>query len=199
MVYKDDYFQSVKLNPLLLALLIVGSGLISSCAYKWGFGERALPGGYKELAIPLFENQSSEVGLEVDFTRALIDRFNRSQVADVKEKDRAPVYLKGKILSIDVTRGLGASSITKLPERAVLSSAYVVSVTSELALYRESDQKLLWSSNFVRSKSYSAPRIGTPVVNSANATYNVSQRRETLRILAEESMQEAHDQMTESF
>lgn len=180
--------------------LIVVNLLTASCAYKWGYGDRALPGGYHEVSIPVFENDSKEVGVEMDFTRSLVERFNRSHVALVTEKGRAPLVVRGAITSIKVERGLGASRIDgKLPSRAVLNTEYVLTVNTKMDLIRESDQKVLWSSTFSKSKVYLAPRIGTAVVNSANATYNHSKRRETLRAIADEQMQEAHDRMTESF
>lgn len=192
-----DYFLPV--NALKLLVFLSTLFLATSCAYKWGFGDRALPGGYRELAIPMFENESKEPGLEVDFTNSLINRFERSKVALVRDKDHSPLVLRGTITSVDVARGLGASNIGKLPERAVLSTEYRLTVGADIQLVRQSDQKVIWAGTFSRSKVYMAPRIGTPVVNSANALYNDSIRRETLRNLAQEMMLEAHDRMTESF
>ncbi len=199
MAWKDDYFDSVFSRRILLSFLILNGFVLSSCAYHWGFADRSLPGGYQQVAIPMFENKSEEVGLEVDFTRALIERFHRSKVARIQDKDTAPVFLDGKIIEIKGERGLGASSLERLPDRAVLNAEYLVTVISEINLIRESDQKILWSRRFVRAKAYSAPRVGTPVVNSVNATYNDSNRREVLRALAEESMLDAHNQLTENF
>jgi hypothetical protein len=147
----------------------------------------------------MFKNKSNEVGIEADFTRALISRVERSRVATIKDKDRAPLVLRGTIDGITITRGLGASKIEKLPSRAVLNTEYIIKVNASLALVRQSDQKVLWSGGFEKSKVYLAPRIGTPVVSSANALYNASKRRETLESLADEMMHEAHDRMTESF
>lgn len=187
------------MNVLKLLVLLSTLLFTTSCAYKWGFGKRALPGGYRELAIPMFENRSKEPGLEVDFTNSLIDRFQKSEVALIRDKNHSPVVLRGMITSVDVMRGLGASNIGKLPERAVLSTEYRLTVGADIQIVRQSDQKVIWSGTFSRSKVYLAPRIGTPVVNSANALYNDSIRRQTLRLLAQEMMIEAHDRMTESF
>lgn len=184
-------FRFIFLSLLLFAL--------TSCAYRWGYGSRSLPGGYREVAIPIFENDSKEVGLEVEFTRALQERFQRSRVASLKGRDRAPIIVKGVVSSVDVVRGLGASNIENLPKRAVLATEYRLTVYTDVSVIRQSDQKVIWSSRFSKSKVYLAPRIGTPVVNSANALYNHSKRRETLHALAKEMMTEAHDQMTESF
>ncbi len=181
------------------ALLLLLPLINLSCAYRIGYGDRALPGGYSEVAIPIFENLSNEVGIEVDFTNSLIEQFNRSRVALVEDKDRAPIVVQGTISSVDIARGLGASTIGRLPKPAVLSTEYRLTVTTNVQILRQSDQKVLWTGTFNKSMVYLAPRIGTPVVNSANATYNDSKRRETLRLLAQEMMLEAHDRMTESF
>jgi hypothetical protein len=198
MVSNPDYFLQVKFKGLYF-LFILFVAQLSACAYKMGYGDRALPGGYSEVAIPVFQNESKEVGLETDFTRALTDRFHRSQVALIKERDRAPVLVRGVVTSVDVVRGLGASQIPNLPRRAVLATEYRLTVAANVEVIRQSDQKIIWTGQFSGSKVYLAPRIGTPGVNSANALYNHSKRRETLRVLAQEMMTEAHDRMTESF
>lgn len=200
MVSKSDYFFKTVMNlsfRLFLFFLLPIS--LSSCAYNWGFGERTLPGGYKELAVPMFENFSPEVGLEENFTSALIESFQQSRAALIQSKGRAPLLLKGRVSAVDITRGLGASRTGSLPSRAVLSTGYLLTVRASLELIRQSDQKVIWSGDFSKSKTYLAPRIGTPLVNSANALYNDSKKKETLRELAKEMMSEAHDRMTEGF
>ncbi|MEZ4871464.1 MAG: LPS assembly lipoprotein LptE [Bdellovibrionales bacterium] len=63
--------------------------------YKWGFKDRKLAGGYTEVSVPMFKNQSHEVSIEVAYTNALIEEFSRSQVADVVSDSLAPVKIEG--------------------------------------------------------------------------------------------------------
>src|SRR5262249_7614197 len=148
----------------------------SSCAYRWGFRERAVPGGYKQIAVPIFKNRTQETGIEADFTNALIRQFERSQVARVTSKDLAPVRIEGIIQSLDIQPGAGGlkggTSDNPLPPDSVLRTEYSISVVAKILVRRQSDDKVIWEGQFNDRKLYQAPRIGEPVVNSANATYN---------------------------
>lgn len=174
-----------------------------SCSYRWGFRDRAVPGGYKEIAIPVFKNKTSEVGIESDFTNALIRRFERSQVATVTSKATAPLRLDGVIETLEVKSGPAVKgergSKNALPVDTVLTSVYELKLTARIRLRRQSDEKVIWESVFSEQRNYQAPRIGESVVNSANATYNQSARHFVLTQIAEELMQEAHERITENF
>ncbi len=183
----------------LIPLLFLA--LLSGCAYRLGLAERSLPGGYIQVAIPVFKNRTSEVGIEPFFTNSLIRRFNRSQVARVGEKESAPVTLEGTITSVD-TKAESAilpSQLSTLPEDTVMTIQYRITVKADISLKRKSDDRVIWQGQFISEKVYAPPRLGTAVVNSANATYNQSARMEYFSRLAEEMMSEAHDRITENF
>ncbi|NJM09951.1 MAG: hypothetical protein HC883_03420 [Bdellovibrionaceae bacterium] len=177
--------------------------MTSGCAYKLGLSERALPGGYTQVAIPMFKNQSDEVGIETYFTNSLIRRFSRSQVARVTDKESSPLLLMGFIDKVETINGPAVTNVgtqlRTLPDQAVLITEYRLMVKTRLILKRKSDDKVMWQGSFANEKVYNPPRIGAVVVNSANATYNQSVRMETIARLAEEMMSEAHDRMTENF
>jgi len=177
--------------------------MTSGCAYHYGLAERALPGGYTQVAIPMFKNQSNEVGVEPFFTNSLIRRFSRSQVARVTEREASPLVLLGVIDAVQTVNGPAvtndASQLRTLPDQAVLITEYRLVIRAHLTLKRKSDDKIMWQGSFSNEKVYAPPRIGGELVNSANATYNQSVKMETISQLAEEMMAEAHDRMTENF
>ncbi len=185
----------------LLTLLI--SGLLTGCGYRLGISDRTLPGGYTQVAIPIFKNRSADVGIETAFTNSLIRRFARSQVARVSDKDSSPLVLLGVIDRVETIQGPAVTNdsaqLPTLPDDTVLTTEYRLKVSARLTLKRKSDEKILWEGNFTNERVYAPPRIGTAVVNSANATYNHSARMETLARLADEMMAEAHDRITENF
>lgn len=180
-------------------------GLTSSagCAYRFGMSERSLPGGYTQVAIPMFKNNSTDVAIESLFTNALVRRFSRSQVARVTDKDSSPLILTGTILKVQTEHGPAVTNasaqLPTLPKNAVLTTQYRLIATVQMILTRKSDEKILWQGVFKNERVYFPPRIGTEVVNSANATYNQSARMESFRVMADEMMTEAHDRMTENF
>ena len=166
-----------------------------------GIGSRGLPGGYRQVAIPVFSNKTQEVGVEVAFTNAMVREFEQSKVAAVVPVETAPLKLEGEIESIKYESRSAAQSneIKALPEKTVMTTSYQIVVLAKVRLRRASDQAVLWEGSVTNEKVYSAPRIGTPVVNSANVLYNQSARTQNLTTLASEMMEEAHDRMTESF
>lgn len=201
-----DFLSAIsKMRRATTALLILAAFFTVSCAYRWGFTDRKLPGSYDQVAVPIFENKSEEVGIEVDYTNAFVNRMERSKAAKIVDKSMAPAVVEGSIQSVLVSMGPGVTGgkdnkeVPSLPEGAVLTTEFRVTVAVKIQLRRASDQSILWTGMFSGEKTYLAPRIGTAIVNSANALYNQSARRDTIQRLAEEMMTEAHNRMTENF
>ena len=191
------------MRTLCRSLTLIALVLPCACAYKFGLSSRALPGGYRQVAVPVFRNDTPEVGLEAVFTNSLIRRLSRSQVARVTDKDASPLVLEGVVRHLTVTSGAMVTNKDKqmpsLPDAAVLTTEYRLRVNADIRLRRRSDDKIVWSGSFTNERVYQAPRIGTAVVNSANSTYNQSVRTRTLALIADDMMAEAHDRMTENF
>ncbi len=184
---------------------LIGLLILSGCAsYRFGYSQRGIPGGYTQIAVPVFKNNSDEVGIEVQFTNAMIQEFERSRVARVVDRSRAPVILEGSIVSVSTNTGTGVtggsdSGIPSLPEKSVLTTEYRLVVNCRVLLRRASDNAVLWEGNFSNERAYAPPRIGAAGVNSANALYNRSVRLQTIAQLAELIMEEAHNRITENF
>lgn len=178
--------------------------LTAGCAYHFGFSERGLPGGYDKVAIPIFKNKTDQVGIEADFTNALIQNFESSRVARIIDKKTAPIRIEGNITSVEITHSPGTlggsnSGIPHLPDGVVLATEYRMVVQAKMRIVRQSDEKVIWQGNFQNEKAFSGARVGEPVVNSANALYNQSIRKQKLAELAQDMMAEAFERMTENF
>lgn len=174
---------------------------LAGCAYHGGFGNRALPGGYSLVAVPVFKNQTIEVGSETYFTNALIRELERSKVVRIIPKTDAQATIEGVVESITLVQGsrFEASPSNTLPTSTVLTTSYSVRVRARVTLRRNSDQTILWTNLFEGERTYNAPRLTAPGINSANATYNHSARHQTISALALDMMAEAHDRLTENF
>lgn len=189
---------------------------LTGCAYQFGSGERHLPGDYAEVAIPVFKNSTSQVGVETYFTNFLIREFNRSKIAHVVSRDTAPIVIEGNVTSIEYRHGgttLGNCDPTdpltgakcretnkiSIPMNTVLTTEYRVGVTADLKVIRTSDRKVLWTGSVSNERNYTAPQVGTAGINSVNALYNHSARMELIETLAQDMMAEVHDRMTENF
>ena len=91
----------------------------------WGCGYRPLgaappdPQVRPTLAVPLFANRSTEVGLEAIFATALINAFAQTGAVKVVPGDRdADLVLEGKVRSVDNT-SVAFDSVTQSSVRRV--------------------------------------------------------------------------------
>lgn len=175
--------------------------LLGGCAYKFGRGPRAIPGGYRQISIPMFKNKSQETGLEVPFTSAMIQEFLRSKVAKVVEEPMAEVRIEGEIVSVTATADAKqeADKSNLLPQGTVLALQYRLITNVNLRAVRRSDGEVLWQGSFRGEGTYSAPQVTLSGVNTVNPLYNLSARRQNLESIAKDMMVEAHSRMTENF
>jgi hypothetical protein len=176
---------------------------LSGCAYKLSSQTDPLPGNVKSIQIPLFKNDSSEVGAETYFTNALKSEALRSKFVSIKnDESQAEGVLQGTVKSVDIIADesvIEAKNTTYMPTETVIATQYRVSVVIDLVLRKSNSTKVLWSGNFVQTQSYSAPQITLPVINTSNALYNESAKRQTLNVLSRDMMQAAFDRMVENF
>lgn len=182
---------------ILVLASVFGSCLLVSCAYRWGNVSRGIPGGYKQVHIPLFKNFSMEPGVEVMFTSAIIKEFERAKVAKITDLTQAEVILEGEIL--DVTFAGENRSKEGQTLGYSVSQQYLVSSNVRLTLRRVSDRKVLSTSTWGRQRTYLAPRVTQPGLSTFNPLYNQSARRQNLEVIAKALMTDAHDRMTDNF
>lgn len=111
---------------MVYSLALVLGALLCGCAsYRVGYEPHVLPGGYKQVAIPIFENQTQEVGIEAFFTNAITREFERSHAAKVVAGEMAPVTLEGSLEDVFFYSGPsvngGSSDALTLPQNTVSS------------------------------------------------------------------------------
>lgn len=183
---------------LILALPVLFGG----CAYSLGTGARSIPGGYKQISIPVFKNRSQEVGVEVAFTNALIQEFQRSRIARIVDNPLSEVAVIGqidKIVYVPRAKREAGSSGPNMPEGTVLSTEYEIQLSVTMKLVRQADGTELWAGVFPYTRTYVAPQVTLAGVNSVNPLYNLSARRQNIEVMANDLMIEAHDRITENF
>ena len=186
--------KNADLRILTLFWVFVTAG----CAYHLGSPDRGLPGGYRQLTIPIFKNLTQEVGIEVDFTNALIQEFERSRNGRVVEPSQSEVQVEGEIQTVQYLPG-GKKEGGTLPTGVVLASEYRILVTTKVTLRRLADRSILWTGSFSGERTYVAPQVTQAGLNTVNPLYNLSARRQNIQVMAADMMSEAHDRMTENF
>lgn len=168
------------------------------CAYRMGSPDRSLPGGYKQMTVPIFKNFTQEPGIEVYFTNSLIQEFERSRIARITDPAKSEVLVEGEILDVTYTPG-GKKEGSTLPTGAVLATLYTIKLRSKITLRRQADRSVLWEGNFETERDYSAPQVSAAGINTVNPLYNLAARRQNIQSLATELMSEAHSRITENF
>jgi hypothetical protein len=176
----------------------------TGCAYNWGNDQRDLPGRYTEVALPMFRNRTNVVGIEPKFTNYLVREFARSNAVKIVDKQAAPVFVDGELKSLQVIHegqidANSSENAIMLPDNTVLTTEYRLIMTAHIKLVRSSDLKVLWSGEFKNERTYNAPQVGLPGINSVNPLYNHTARLEVIDLIAQDMMTEAHDRMTENF
>ncbi len=72
---------------------------LSACGYRFS-GAGKLPAGVEKICITMLKNNTSETGVEITATNALIYEFSRNGVAVVKDADKADAVLSGNVASL---------------------------------------------------------------------------------------------------
>jgi hypothetical protein len=198
--------QTLK-NTVKAVFLAFMSLSVTACAYQWGYKQKSLPGGYTEVAVPMFKNKTDLVGIEAKFTNVLIHEFSRSKVSKLVSKQSAPVFIEGEIVSLEFVHDAQLDASKKeenpdnnaLPANTVLTSVYRAIVNVNVKLIRAADQRVLWTGGFKNERVYIAPQVKLAGANTVNPLYKHSAEVEVVESLAEDMMVEAHDRMIESF
>lgn len=196
-------FLVMQKSIIFLFLLMVLSGVLSSCAYRFGSPERRIPGGYHLIAVPVFSNKTQEVTIETFFTHSMIMEVERSSLAQVTAKEESQAILMGEITKVDYVQGTEITSETggfeTLPKGTVLSKEYRIIAEATVKLVRSSDRAVLWEGSVAGEKHYTAPVVTKEVLNTANPLYNQSARIQNIQVMAQDMMAEAYERMTENF
>ncbi len=146
-----------------LWLLVVS---LWGCGYRPMGAEPLTPQARPTLAVPLFANRSTEVGLEAVFANELINVFAQTRAVKVVPGDRDAEYvLEGKVRSLD-NSSVAFNSVTQ-------STVRRVTLRIDLALRQKKGDKILWKDSQVLTEDY----VVDPNYHAGEATRSEGIRR----------------------
>jgi hypothetical protein len=121
---------------------------LASCGYRpLGRGVVPVSGERPALAIPLFDNRSTEIGLESLFANTFIETFGHSPgLRVVTQPERADLVLEGKISSV------AYSSVAYFDINRSLVRRVTIRV--DLQLTRRSTGKVVWKDQGIVQEDY---------------------------------------------
>ncbi|MDZ7264382.1 MAG: LPS assembly lipoprotein LptE [candidate division KSB1 bacterium] len=115
------------------------------CGY-YSFSGSSLPPHIRTLAIPVFENKTTEFGVPEDITDALINEFTRDNSLKIVDQRTADSIINGTILSI--REQAGAYNVTE----QVKEIKVFVSVQAKFEDIKKS--KVLWEEQLTQWGTY---------------------------------------------
>lgn len=160
------------MNARTAIALLLAVASVPSCAYS--VHTSSLPPHLKSVAIPVFENGTTEYRLEEEITTAVIERFVRNNQLRVVDERSANAVLRGRITTYR-NAVFGFSDATRAQEYRV---AITVAVTfKDLVKNRElwADEALVKTANY-----YVQDVAGQP------ARTEIDGRREAVSKIADE-------------
>ena len=171
-------------NLLFIALICVLTLFtFSRCGYHFpGRGEFLTP-EIQGIAIPIFINQTTEVGIENYFTAALVEEFNRSKRIRLVREERADATIKGTIKSY--------RSVPITFDATGQVQEYRCTATVGVSLVEKESGDVLWGPLELQdSEEYSA---------DPNILVTESREGEAVKRIAEDLMEEVHEGIFEGF
>ena len=161
----------------------VQAAIFCGCGYHFpGRGEFLTP-EIQGIAVPIFVNQTTEVGIENYFTAALVEEFNRSKRILLVREARADATIKGTIIS--------DSSVPITFDAAGQVREYRCTVTVRVSLVEKESGEVLWGPSVLNdSEEYSA---------DPNILVTESREGEAVKRIAEDLMEEVHEGIFEGF
>lgn len=87
--------------PAAVSILLITAMTVVGCGYRFA-GEGRLPGDVTRVFVSLYENRTSESGIETCFTDDMTYEFMRSGAVKVVDQDGADAVLTGVIRSLQV-------------------------------------------------------------------------------------------------
>jgi hypothetical protein len=150
------YLRKTLWNLVLLAAACFCALALAGCGYRPVARGGGAPAGMTgstatttrpSLAIPLFANRSTEIGLESLFANTFIETFGHSQALRVTSRpEKADLILEGKIASV----AFSSTAYFNI-NRSVVRR---VTIRVELELKRRSTGKVIWKDQGLVQEDY---------------------------------------------
>ena len=133
--------SATRFYPVTVLLVLLAAFSLTTCGYRFS-GSGNFPGGVQRIFITIFENKTSEIGVENVLADAVTAEFTaRANAAAVAGSRRsADAVLTGRITSVHI------SSISRITETVTDDARVVITVVCQLT---SSDGKQIWTSGEV--------------------------------------------------
>lgn len=167
---------------VLLFCMVLFCTAFAGCGYKLAGGGK-LPNGVTSLCVTIFENRSTESGIENKLVSDLIYEFTRNGQTIVDDPSKAQGILGGVVKSVSVESVSSASDQTTLESRVIVVADVVL---------RNAEGEEIWSADNLREKQ-------AYVTNRSDTQGEDQNRREAITKLSRRFAEAVYSRMTENF
>ncbi len=186
-------FAMVGRNLKLLLIISAMSLCLASCGYHFsGEGQGPKP-GLRYIAIPVFENRTSEPNAGAIFAGALRQEFMRKGTMKVVPVEEAEAVFKGTITSIAI-QAVAHHSVNVVSNRIAVENRLYI--TLDIRCEEKKTHKVLWRDPALRYfKVYQVndnPLQPDPITGFEN-------REAAVEFLAQEMSRRIHDRFLSNF
>jgi len=172
-----EFFGTLFLYIIIMAAL--------SCGYSAGYQKQGKVASKSTFAVPIFENNTREPGVEYLFTEAFRRELSDDPHVRLVDRKDAEIVVTGVVAQVY------SSPISFLQGGQLVSiGEYVLRATITLSAYSRDDGKVVYSGNFSGEDQYLS--ANEPVGTEAN-------RRLALRRMAGKMVTDAHEIMMSGF
>lgn len=169
-------------RQLAVMLAMVAALGLSACGYHFrGGGE--LPGGVKTVYIKQFQNKTSDVAIETQFTSDLVDEFllNRKEAVVQNEKD-ADAVIQG-VIRASRTQTISRGANLQTQQRRLI-------ITADVSVYDRAGKRVWFAKGIKANQQYDV----SPLKQDTLAN-----RRQAMLDLSKKMAQKIYDRLTENF
>lgn len=184
-------------------LLCIFLGM-TGCGYTLSHRVKTVFDNPKGLFVPIFSNDSEEMGAEMVFTNALLRELTLHQTFHlVSSKEASPLELKGTVekLSYQPTALYAPSSAAnKLQIYSNVPDQINLTATVRVDLFDRESKKIIWTQTVNGSRIVSAylERTGDKEAASGFGTYTQSLIDARYSDIARDMMRDLYDSMVEN-
>ncbi len=185
-------------------LIILPCFLSLGCGYSLSHRVKNVFLHPQGLFVPVFNNETEEMGAEMVFTNALLREIKVHQnVKVVDKRDLTPLELKGSVEKISYTPSAfyaPAPGTNKLQSYVMMPDQINVVATVKLSLLNRDTKEVLWSQSVSGSRIVSASlsRTGDKEAASGFGIYTQSLIDSRYSDIARDIMRDMYDSMVES-
>ena len=126
-----------------IIFMLTGCGIYS-------FSGSTLPFHIKTVAVPLFEDKTTEFGIDQKFTDGLIDAIIEDNTLKIADPRSADALVRGEILRIEDRAGQYNAQEA--------ASDYRVTITAKVAFEDVKKRQILWEETWTQWGSYTDDR-----------------------------------------